>query len=112
MPDDLVPVKKHPVPAVFESLGIPGVKPTDRFELSYKNGLIEASVKRTDGTTQTVVKTVNNGFSQMTQFNPDRMERQDRNELIRKLYEKGDSQKEISAKFGLSQAAISKIVNS
>jgi hypothetical protein len=113
MPNELNPAKKrHPVPAVFESLGIPDVRPSDSFKLSYKNGLIEASVHRADGTTQTVTKTVDGGFSQMSQFNPNKMEKQDRNELIKQFYEKGDTQKEISSKFGLSQAAISKIVNS
>jgi Mor family transcriptional regulator len=103
---------KHPVPALFEHLGIQGVKSSDSFLISYRDGLLEARVKRASGTTETAVKTINgNGFHQMTQFDPEQMTRTERNELIRNKYAKGERQTSLEKIFGLSQSMISKIVS-
>lgn len=103
---------KHPVPALFEHLGIHGVKSSDSFSISYRDGLLEANVKRASGTTETAVKTVKgNGFRQMTQFDPEQMSKSDRNDLIRARYAKGERQTSLEKTFGLSQAMISRIVS-
>lgn len=102
---------KHPIPALFEHLGITGIKSSDQFSISYRDGLLEAHVKHASGTTQSVVKTVKgNGFTQMTQFDPAQMSKADRNELIRVRYAKGERQTSLEKTFGLSQAMISRIV--
>ena len=103
---------KHPVPALFEHLGIKQIKPSDRFWLTYRDGIFEARVKRKSGQTESVIKYVKgNGFSQMTAFDPDLMTKDDRNNLIRILYKNGERQTSLERKFGLSQAMISRIVN-
>lgn len=103
---------KHPVPALFEHLGIHKVNSTDSFSLTYRDGILEAHVKREDGKTETSVKSVKgNGFSQMTTFDPSRMNKSDRNDLIRVKYKKGETQTSLEKTFGLSQAMISRIVN-
>ena len=114
MGDELVEQKKvHPVPAVFQFLGIPNVSSQDSFTLSYKDGMLEASVKRKTGKTEHIVKYVQGGgFSQVTSFEPEKMSKSERNALIKKRYAKGDSQTELGKKFGLTQARVSTIVNS
>ena len=103
----------HPVPAVFSHLGIEGVNSGDRFSLTYRDGILEAHVKRKSGKVETAMKFVKGGgFSQMSSFEPEQMSRDDRNTLIKKLYAKGEKQKELEKKFGLTQAMISRIVNS
>lgn len=101
----------HPVPAVFSFLGIDTVTPRDDFTLSYRDGMLEASVKRRDGKTEHVVKHVKSGgFHQITTFEPGKMTRDKRDEIIRSRYAKGESQADLAKKFGLSQARISGIV--
>ncbi len=103
---------QHPIPALFDQLGIRQVKSSDRFVLTYRDGLIEAHVKRKSGQTETAIKHVKgNGFSQFTVFDPELMSREDRNWLIRSKYRKGETQSDLAKIFGLSQAMISKIVS-
>lgn len=103
--------KLHPVPAVFNFLGIERVTSNDDFTLSYHNGMLEASVKRMNGKTEHVVKHVKDGgFNQITTFEPEKMTRDERNKIIRSRYAKGESQSDLAKKFGLSQARISGIV--
>lgn len=102
-----------PIPSLFDHIGISKVTPSDSFSLTYSDGFLEASVKRQSGKTETAIMHVNgNGFIQMTSFDPKKMNKSDRNEVIKGLYENGEKQKKLEKKFGLSQAMISKIVNS
>lgn len=103
----------HPVPALLHHLGMPEVNRNDEFSITYKDGMLEASVKRQTGKVETITQTVGGkGFNQMTNFNPDEMDIEQRNELIKKLYKngKGDSQPALAKKFGLSQPQISRII--
>ena len=101
----------HPVPAVFNFLGIDRVTSKDSFTLSYQDGMLEASVKRKNGKTEHVVKHVKGGgFNQVTTFEPEKMTKDERNEIIRSRYAKGESQSDIAKKFGLSQSRIAGIV--
>ena len=93
---------------------MPSVNKNDEFSITYKDGMLEASVKRKSGKVETITQTVGSGgFSQMTNFNPDDMDIDERNELIKKLYKngRGESQPAIAKKFGLKQPHISRIVN-
>ena len=110
---DLEVVKqRHPVPALFERMGIEKVSPKDKFSITYQDGLLRAVVKRSDGKTETATKHVKgNGFQEMSIFDPDEMSKHDRNSLIRKKYKSGESQASLAETFGLSQAMISRIVN-
>jgi len=102
----------HPVPALFERLGIERVTPKDKFTITYDDGLIRAVVKRKGGKTETTTKHVTgNGFQEMSVFDPDEMSKKDRNALIRKKYKSGEAQASLAETFGLSQAMISRIVN-
>lgn len=106
--------QKHPVPALFNHLGMPSVNRNDEFSITYKDGMLEASVKRKSGKVETIIQTVGSGgFNQMSNFNPDEMDIEQRNELIKKLYKngRGESQPTIAKKFGLRQPQISRIIN-
>ncbi|MCC2607142.1 hypothetical protein [Planctobacterium marinum] len=104
---------KHPVPALFERLGMPSVKTCDEFTITYKDGLLEASVKRRSGKVETITQTISGkGFSQLTNFNPNEMSQTERNAMINKLYNdgRGDSQSKIAKTFGLTQSQVSRII--
>lgn len=104
----------HPVPALLNHLGMPAIKRSDEFSITYKNGMFEASVKRKNGKIETITQTVGTkGFSQMTNFDPDEMDIEERNDLVKQLYRngKGESQKAIGKKFGLTQPHVSRILS-
>jgi hypothetical protein len=103
------------LPALFDELGITKVKRDDRFSLDYSEGLLEVRVKRKSGLTETaMVRVSGSGFHQMSSFDPDQMDKPDRNKLICTLYKngRGETQEVLGRKFGLSQAMINRIVNS
>ena len=105
----------HPVPALFAHFGVDSVKPSDEFTVTYRDGILEASVKRRSGKIETFSQTVSgSGFNQMTNFDPSDMGQAERNDLIKKLYKngRGESQSSLGRKFGLTQAQISRIVRS
>jgi hypothetical protein len=105
--------KKHPVPAVFEHLGLKNIKPSDELTLVFRNGLLEASVKHKSGLTETATKHIGSGgFHEMTSFDPHLMSKNERDDLIRSKHAKGERQSALAKTFGLSQAMISKIVRS
>lgn len=102
---------KHPLPATFERLGLRNVKPSDELTLVLRNGILEASVKRKSGLTQTATMHVGSGgFKAMTEFDPKIMPKDERDALIRAKYSKGERQSALAKTFGMSQAMISKIV--
>lgn len=102
---------KHPVPAVFEHLGLKNVKPTDELTLVVRDRILEATVKRKDGVTQTATLHIGSGgFKAMTEFNPRQMPKDERNELVRQKHAKGERQSALARTFGISQAMVSKIV--
>jgi len=102
---------KHPVPAVFEHLGLGNVSPSDELTLVIRNKILEATVRRKDGVTQTAILHIGSGgFKSMTEFDARKMSKDDRNSLIRKKYNNGESQSSLAKMFGISQAMISKIV--
>ncbi|TAN66491.1 MAG: hypothetical protein EPN17_13785 [Methylobacter sp.] len=105
----------HPVPLLFNHLGMPSVQPTDEFSITYKNGMLEAQVKRQSGKVETITQTIRGaGFNQMTNFDPTSMEEGERNILIKRLYNngRGETQASLGKKFGLSQPQIGRIINS
>lgn len=108
----VVPKNTAAVPALFESLGIAKVSTRDEFTITYRDGLIEAHVKRPSGQSITATKSVRGEFRQMTTFDPSSMTREDRNDLIRSQYKggRGATQHDLAKTFGISQAMVSKIV--
>lgn len=107
-----VPRQRHPVPELFERMGIDKVSPKDKFSITYQDGLIRAVVKRRSGKTEAATKHVKgNGFQELSIFDPSEMSKRDRNSLIRTKYKSGESQASLAETFGLSQAMISRIVN-
>lgn len=108
----VVPKNPAAVPALLASLGIPQVSTRDEFTVTYRDGLIEAQVKRPSGQTITATKSVRGNFNTMSSFEPDSMSRDDRNALIRRQYKggRGATQHDLAKKFGISQAMVSKIV--
>ncbi len=104
----------QPVQLLLNDLGISQIKPSDEFSINYKNGMLETSVKRESGKTESILHTVpDKGFLQMTSFDPNEITQSERNNLIKKLHNngKGESQSSIARKFGLKQPHISRIIN-
>jgi len=111
-PTALVPQQRPKVSELMESLGLGRVTTKDKFNVSYSAGTLKATVKRPDGVTQSVLRTVKSGFRSMTEFDPSEMRSKDeRNDHIRRLYVKGATQHELAEQFGLSQSMINRIVN-
>lgn len=103
------------LPAVFDGMGITKIKRDDKFTLDYSDGLLEVRVKRKSGHTETAMMRVSgSGFQQLTSFDPQQMDKDERNELICTLYKKGrgETQEALGRKFGLSQPMINRIVKS
>jgi len=110
--DNLPQANNSPIPALLNQLGVSPITTDDELSIEYRKGMLNVQVKRQDGKTETVRRTVSNGgFTQMAQFNPDQMSKVERDELIRELYKNGEKQPSLAKKFGKSQALISKIVN-
>lgn len=100
------------LPALFADLGLGRVSTKDKLTITYGDGTIKATVKRTSGVTQTVVRNVKAGFRSMTEFDPGEMRNKDeRNEHIRRLYKQGLTQQQLAEQFGLSQSMINRIIN-
>ncbi len=107
-----VPKAKPQLPALLESLGFGKVTTKDEIKISYRDGVLKASVKQPNGVTQTANRSVGSGFSSGTEFNPAEMKsKDDRNNEIRRRYRAGATQDDLAQQFGLSQAMINRIVN-
>lgn len=110
--EELAVVKpKHNLPVLLASLGLGDVSTKDEIKVQYRNGMITASVKQPDGVTQTARQTVRAGFKMATEFDPNSMGKDDRNDLIRQEYRRGRTQTELAMQFGLSQSMIQRIVS-
>ena len=106
-----IPAPKAALPALFENLGIGHVSRKDQFSIEYTSGFLTATVKRSDGSVQVVRRSVgNDGFSQVTNFDPNKMSRGDRDQLIHRLSQDGLSQSEIARRIGFSQATVSNVL--
>lgn len=100
------------LPALFADLGLGRVSTKDKLTIAYGDGTIKATVKRTSGVTQTVVRNVKAGFRSMTEFDPGEMRNKaERNSHIRRLYKQGLTQVQLGEQFGLSQSMINRIIN-
>lgn len=109
---ELIPQKKPKIPALFQDLGLGTVTTKDKFSVSYSGGVLKATVKRSSGVSQTVLREVGSGFRAMTEFDPGEMKsKTERNNHIRKAASKGATQQDLAEQFGLSQSMINRIVN-
>lgn len=107
-----VPQAKAQLPTLLESLGLGRVTTKDKIKVSYRDGVLKASVTQPDGVTRTANRSVGSGFSSGTEFNPAEMKsKDDRNDEIRRRYRKGATQDDLAQQTGLSQAMINRIVN-
>lgn len=102
---------KTPVTDLFNTLGIECISKKDQFSIEYASGFLTATVKRPDGSVQIVRRSVgNDGFSQVTNFDPNKMSRDDRDNVIQSLSKDGLSQSEIARRIGFSQATVSNVL--
>ena len=105
------PKHKPHIPALFEKLGVESISTNDQFSIEYASGFLTATVKRPDGSVHVVRRSVgHNGFSQVSNFDPNKMSRDDRDHLIRTLSQDGLSQSEIARRIGFSQATVSNVL--
>lgn len=100
------------IPAVFDLFDMEKVSKKDEFFIKYKDGILEATVKREFGKVESVRRHIKGGFNEAVVFEPEKMDKNERNKLIRKLHANGDTQKELERKFGITQGMVSRIVNS
>lgn len=108
-----LPEKQHAIPALFEQIGINGVESSDKFFINYSNGIMDVQIKRKTGQTETITATVKgNGFRQIAHFDPEQMGLEERNSLIKSMYTRGERQSTLAKRFGLTQAMVSRIINS
>ncbi len=111
--DDNLPQQQPALPALFEQMGINPVTSSDNFAINYADGIMDVQIVRNTGQTETMTATVSgNGFRQIAHFNPNEMSVDKRNKLIKSMYAKGERQSVLAKRFGLTQAMISRIVNS
>ena len=111
MPSDIVPVKqKHPIPALFDQLGLDKVTHTDKFSIEYAEGFLTATINRDGGNVEVVRKRLGGGFTEVTSYDPNTMDKQARNEVIAKLRTDGFSQSEIARRIGFTQATVSNVL--
>lgn len=100
-----------PIPTLFHNLGIEHISKNDQFSIEYASGFLTATVKRPDGSVQVARRSIgNSGFSQVTNFDPNKMSRDDRDHLIQTLSKDGFSQSEIARRIGFSQATVSNVL--
>jgi len=85
----------------------------ERFSLQVNNrtGVVSANVKHQDGRVQHK-EWISRGLSQATQFNPNTLSIQDRNEAVRSLLNQGLTQTEVAKRIGISQSRIAQIKKS
>jgi hypothetical protein len=105
------PKQKHPIPALFERLGISGVTPKDRFNIEYSDNLFTVQVRRASGLVETArVLAKGDGFRQLSSFDPSQIPREQRDALIRTLSKDGMTQSRIAQHTGISQATVSNVL--
>ncbi len=101
----------HPIPALFEHMGIEKVTPKDKFTLEYSSNFLSATIKRASGKVEVVrMHTKQAGFSEMSVFEPTEMTKAQRDEIVHKLKSDGLSQSKIAQRLGISQANVSNIL--
>lgn len=111
MGNELITKQKATIPALFDSFGIERVTTRDKFTIEYSDEFLTATVKRDSGKVETVRKHVKNqGFSEMTTFDPDRMTPAQRDTVICRLSGDGLTQNEIARRTGFSQSTVSNVL--
>jgi hypothetical protein len=90
--------------------GIDNVTPNDNFSVEYSRGLLVTTVRRDSGAVQTSRRSVDGSFSETTTFDADRITRDERNTLIRRLADGRMTQSEIARRTGVSQATVSNVL--
>ena len=109
MTNEITP-SKHPIPALFAKLGIENVKPSDKFGIDYAEGFLTATINREGGRVEVVRKHLNGGFTEITSYDPNSMDKDQRNKVIAKLSGDGFSQSEIARRIGVTQSTISNVL--
>lgn len=103
-------IRRPPIPAIFSDLGIEKVTRMDAFSIEYAKGFLTATVTRENGAVEVVRKQLGGGFSEMTAYDPSRMDKKKRNEVIVALTEDGQTQSQIARRIGFTQATVSNVL--
>ena len=108
----IVTVKqKHPIPALFDQLGVAEkVTKNDKFSIEYAEGFLTATINRDGGNVEVIRKRLKGGFTEITSYDPNAMDREARNDVIAKLRKQGFSQSEIARRIGFTQATVSNVL--
>jgi DNA-binding NarL/FixJ family response regulator len=110
--NEIIPTSKskHPIPALFEQLGVEKVTRHDKFSIEYAEGFLTATINREGGSVEVIRKRLKGGFTEVTSFDPSTMDRNARGEVIAKLRKDGFSQSEIARRIGFTQATVSNVL--
>ena len=111
MKHDLIPAQSaKAIPAVFEFLGVGKVSTKDRFSIEYAAGFVTATIDRRGGSTEVVRKHIKGGFTEVTSYDPELMDRKQRDEVIHQLRDDGFTQSQIARRIGFTQATVSNVL--
>ncbi|MDF8335500.1 ArsR/SmtB family transcription factor [Novosphingobium cyanobacteriorum] len=103
--------KMSSVPEALNSIGITGpVSTKDTFSIEYSDGLLVATVRKSNGVVQTSRRSVDGSFHESTLFDPESVSKDTRNALIKRLAAGRMTQSEIARRTGVSQATVSNVL--
>jgi DNA-binding NarL/FixJ family response regulator len=108
MPNDIA--SKHPIPAMFAHMGVEKITPKDKFSIEYAEGFLTATINRHNGSVEVIRRHMNGGFTEATSYDPKKMDKIARDEVIFKLRNDGFSQSEIARRIGFTQATVSNVL--
>ncbi len=101
------------VAALFISLNIAPVSPSDRFTIEWADCFLEIAIYRGSGSVERLVlmqTTSDNSFDFLEPFDPKTMDLESRNSLIQDLGDLGRKQCDIARLFQLSESSVFKIL--
>jgi DNA-binding NarL/FixJ family response regulator len=98
------------IPALFEKLGVKEITPSDNFSIEYAEGFLTATINRDGGSVEVIRKHVEGGFTEITAYDPNIMDKELRDNVIFKLQKDGFSQSEIARRIGFTQATVSNVL--
>lgn len=105
-----IEVRRPPLPEVFSELGIKEITPEDSFAIEYAKGFLTATVTHKTGSVEIIRRQVEGGFSEMSSYDPTRMDKDKRNQVILELSRAGQTQSQIARRIGFTQATVSNVL--
>ena len=93
-------IAKHPIPEMFTYMGVEKITPKDKFTIEYAEGFLTATINRHNGSVEVIRRHMKGGFTEATSFDPKKMGKIARDDVIIRLRNDGFSQSEITRRIG------------